>query len=228
MGDGTWRLVGEEAHHLVKVLRLEVGAAIEVTDGRGAWIEGLVTSTQGRDVKVKVLAAHEEAMRSSYFVFGIGALKPGSVDDILPALTELGVDEVWVYQQVGGDKGRIQDKVTERWRRVIAQAVKQCKRAWLPALMIFPSVEAMLLAAKSRDAALVVLASGATESLKARLERERGRSVIVVAGGEKGLAPVEEQALATAGFEPAGLGVHVLRAVTAAVAAAAVVSQVRA
>lgn len=226
--DATWRLSGDEAHHLVKVLRLPEGSEIEVTDGRGSWAEGTVSSAREREVVIATSTVRSEAASVAPFVFAIGALKPGAVDDILPALTELGVDEMWIFQLRESAKARLQDKVIERWRRVIAQSVKQCKRNWMPALRTFDSVEEMILAVKTRgDTVRVVLGADATDTLLSRLSSTRGKPLIVVAGGEKGFASEEERALRDAEFQTLSLGPHVLRAVTAAVAAAAVVASVR-
>lgn len=229
-GDGTWRLSGEEARHLGKVLRLDVGAEVEVTDGLGAWALGRVAQLRATEALIEeVGGAQVEPRPAAPLIMAIGALKPGGVDEILPALTELGVDRLWIFQQAETAKTRLSDKVVERWRRIVTQAVKQCKRSWVPELETFASLEAVAERAGALGPAVrVALAQGGTETLLARLAREGTETpVVVVCGGEKGLSPEEEETLRRAGFSEQRLGPHVLRAVTAAVAAAAVVAAAR-
>lgn len=222
--DGVWRLVADDAHHLAKVLRLAEGAEVEVANGRGWWAPGRVTAIRGKEVLVAEDELHEVAAAAWPVIFAVGALKPGAVDEILPALTELGVDEVWVFGQEGAAKVRLADKAVERWQRILVAAVKQCKRAWVPELRVFGSIKDMI-AAVPQGVTRVVL-SGETE--RSLLEVGQGaRGLVMVAGGEKGLDVAEETTLREAGFTEARIGGHVLRAVTAAVAAAAVAAVLR-
>lgn len=228
VADGTWRLVGDEAHHVAKVLRLAEGTAVEVTDGRGAEAEGTLASIKASEVVIAVEAERRVDGPAAPFVFAVGALKPGAVDDILPALTELGVDEVWVFQQQESAKSRLAERATQRWYRIVAQSVKQCKRAWIPELRTFESLAALIEEGEARGlGAKIVLAAHTERSLTTLATETAHQAVIVIAGGEKGLAPEEERALEGAGYLAATLGPYVLRAVTAAVAAAAVVTALR-
>jgi 16S rRNA (uracil1498-N3)-methyltransferase len=59
------------------------------------------------------------------------------------------------------------------------------------------------------------------------LARIFASDLLVVAGGEMGLSSAEAAALASAGFLPVRLGPYVLRAVTAAVAASALLTAYR-
>jgi len=224
-----WQLVGEEAHHLAKVLRLEEGAAVEVTDARGVWALGTVVRIGAKAVAIEATDEFREAAPDVRLAFAIGALKPGAVDDILPALTELGVDTVHVFLQKESAKSRLTDKVAERWQRILVQALKQCKRARLPAIVEHGSLAALLHeTAGDAETRRYMLAAGAARPLGELLRQGGpGRGVLLVAGGEKGLIPDEEAALFEAGFCAASLGPHVLRAVTAAVAAVAVATDWR-
>jgi 16S rRNA (uracil1498-N3)-methyltransferase len=218
--EGRWELAGDEAHHATKVLRLGVGAAVEVTDGRGVWGVGTVASATAKAVIVELTEREKiEAAAAQPFVLALGALKPGDVDETLPSLVELGVDELWIFRQEGVAKARTADKAVERWERIVRQSVKQCKRAWIPRLAVFDDVAGIVREASGRALQRIVLTVAADALARVR---DPQRGALVVCGGEKGLAPEEERALREAGFAAAGLGPHVLRAVTAAIAAAAV------
>ena len=227
-GDGRWTLSGDEALHLSKILRLPLDTAVEVTDGQGRWAHGVIAAISNRDVTVLSVEPHLEPLPQLLLEFAIGALKPGAVDDILPALTELGIDRVHVFHQQDSAKSRLQPKVIERWQRILVQSSKQCKRAWLPQVAQYDSVAhlTMQLAAPSEPTTtqkILLRGLPGDPGLPRLLTAKTGR-VVVVAGGEKGLASAEEQALLDSGYQPASLGPFVLRAVTAAVAAAATMS----
>ena len=118
--------------------------------------------------------------------------------------------------------------MVERWQRILVQSAKQCKRAWLPQIAHYDSVAHLTMQLAANDDPTTtqkILLRGTPGDLALpRLLTARAGRVIVVAGGEKGLASAEEQALLDSGYQPASLGPFVLRAVTAAVAAAATMS----
>lgn len=229
--EGRWALRGDEALHLTKVLRLPVDTAVEVTDGLGRWALGVVGAISGKDVILVTEGSQLEPRHRLSLEFAIGALKPGAVDDILPALTELGIDHIHVFHQQDSAKARLQSKVVERWQRILVQSTKQCKRAWLPEIHQYDSVadfvEQVASAGGMPPVDKVVLRGAAVDLALPRLMHLKQGRVIVVAGGEKGLSQGEEQTLLAAGYQPASLGPFVLRAVTAAVAAAATMSLYR-
>jgi 16S rRNA (uracil1498-N3)-methyltransferase len=90
----AWELREEEAHHVSRVLRLGEGAEVEVTDGAGRLVRGTLTQVGAKLVRVAVAAERRVERERGRFVFAVGALKPGGVDDVLAPLVELGVDAV--------------------------------------------------------------------------------------------------------------------------------------
>ena len=54
---GGWELSDEEAAHALRVLRLAVGDALDVTDGRGNLYRTEVASIAGKHCYVKAVAA---------------------------------------------------------------------------------------------------------------------------------------------------------------------------
>jgi 16S rRNA (uracil1498-N3)-methyltransferase len=222
--DQTWCLAGEEAHHFAKVLRLEVGTNVEVTDGRGDWGSGQVLSASAKEVVISAAQVQRQDQPRVLVEIAVGALKPGFVDEILPMLCELGVDRVHVFGQVGVSKARLGQKVHDRWQRIVAQSVKQCKRAWLPQVLEHDSVADLVRATTGDEGVRVFLRAGTDAPLTSTITRISSGRILAVIGGEKGFDPSEELALIAAGFVPASLTQWILRAVTAAVAAAAALS----
>lgn len=234
VGDKSWRLADDEAHHLAKVLRLEVGAEVEVTDGKGRWAQGVVRSSGSKSAEIEATSEGVDAPSSMPISFAVAALKPGDVDEILPALTELGVDHVHVFQQRGVAKLRMNDKAVERWERILTQAVKQCKRSYVPTLSAHESLNEMLRHLRApeklvawKNTTKLLLEPDSAVPVTKYLAGKRPTALFALAGGERGLQADELAALKANEFTPVRLGPHVLRSVTASVATLAALSMFR-
>lgn len=218
--DDTWVISGDELHHLSKVLRLSEGDHLEVTDGRGKWIVGELVELSAKAARISVLEQHREASPVARRMVAVGALKPGSIDEILPAMVELGVDEIHIFQQPHMSKSRLADNAQRRWRKILSGAVKQSKRSWMVDLHIHASVEDLI--GHVREVPLRwVLDPKGSRSLFQAVQVAAGDRMAVI-GGEAGFHHHEMDKLLAAGFEPVRCGDYILRAVTASVAAAAV------
>jgi 16S rRNA (uracil1498-N3)-methyltransferase len=215
-----------EAKHL-KALRLRVGDAVMVTDGKGAlWTSHL---------------CDESGVASIELGAGVATSDPLPVDLWAPVgnkqamlwlvekATELGVARIRPveFERSGSvaDAGRSQ-AFWEKARRRAISALKQSGGAWLPELLAPGSLSALLASPASEESRLVVLDRGG-RPLTHLIDGPGAAHVVLLVGPEGGLTPAELTACADAGFEVATLGELVLRFETAAVAALAVVSQKR-
>ncbi len=220
LNDQHWQIVGEELHHLRKVLRLPVGEGVEVTDGHGSWAAGILEEVQSQVAMVVCQETQREPPPSPRLLIGIGALRPGAIDDILPSLVELGMHEIHIFSPVGAAKARIAEAALSRWSKIILASIKQCKRAWLPELHVHPGIDALI--ARTTDVPLKwVLDPNGSRSLPEATHGRSGDRMAII-GSEAGLHHQELEKLTGAGFEPVTCGRHILRAVTAAIAAAAI------
>ena len=59
-------LTGDEAHHLVRAMRIEVGEQVELINGQGELAQAEVTSTSKREVHLKVLSLQEEGVDEGF------------------------------------------------------------------------------------------------------------------------------------------------------------------
>lgn len=224
---GRWVLGDEETQHLAKVLKIETGAEVEVTDGRGAWCRGVVVDIKGKVTVIDEIEFHHEPKPPVFVTLAVGAFKPGALDDVLPAAVELGVDEVIVFQNAGTAKFRVQESAQKRWDRIIHQSIKQCKRAWIPTVRVLESVDALVEDTAAVSGLRIVLDAAGEEALHEVMLSVRSERILLVIGSEKGLDASELALLRRSGFTGARLGRNVLRAVTAVPAAMGVVASIR-
>lgn len=222
---GQWTMPIEEWHHLDKVLRLPVGAEFELANGKG-WVASasLVSlNKHGGDFEVVEQFYSPKAPSAFQFALAIGALRPQSVDELLPYIIELGVDAIEIFSFQGMDKNRLQEKVLDRWNRILAASMKQCKRAWAPEISWSPSFEALIQKSENWPNRIYLDPHG-DESL-ARWSPAHFGPTIAVIGSEKGLDKAEIQRLKDCEFLSCRIEGSILRATTAAIAAAVLLKQ---
>ncbi len=220
---GTWELVDEEWHHLLKVLRLQTGDRLEVSDGKGwvglAALDGLA-KTKGSLV-LESETFYPRAARHSELTLGLGILKPQGIDEVLPGLVELGVNRLVLIPFFGMDKARVHDKLLDRWQRQIVAASKQAKAPWFPDLLVMKSFDAFLQASGDYPRRYLLDPEGDPRALEASAEGP----VLAVIGSEAGWNSSELERLIANGFRKLRLKSNILRATTAVLATAAILRQ---
>ncbi|HEV7535704.1 MAG TPA: RsmE family RNA methyltransferase [Acidimicrobiia bacterium] len=215
-------VAGEDGHHLARVLRLRVGETVTVADGAGQWRPYRIGAV-GAVVRLEATGAPEQEPTLSPGLAVAFALTKGDKPElVVQKLTELGVDRivpVVAERSVARLDGARAEAALERWRRIAREAARQSRRATLPAVEPLAPLPTL-----AGHPGLVVAERGgmAADALGA----PPGGEVLVVVGPEGGLADTEVAALGS--WARLDLGPHVLRAETAAIAAAAVLGAARA
>jgi 16S rRNA (uracil1498-N3)-methyltransferase len=202
-------LGGDDRHHLERVLRLVSGDGLTVSDGAGAWRMCRFGPAIEPDGAVHHLPAPEPPLTVCF-----APVKGERPEWVVQKLTEAGVDRIVPFRAersvVRWDAERAA-RQGERLRAVAREAAAQSRRAWLPEvadLSTFAEVAAL-------PGAVLAERTGPAPTLD--------RPVILV-GPEGGWSPAE----LAAGLPLVGLGPHVLRAETAAVAAGLLLAGLRA
>ena len=221
----------EAGHHLSRVRRLRGGEALTIADGHGRWRPYSVARVRPGAVDLHAQGAPVvEPQLDPRLVVALALTKGAKPDLAVQKLTELGVDGVTLLSTRRSvprwDETR-EEAAVARLRRIAREAAVQCRRARLPA------IEGVRPVTDLRERAGLVVADPAGEE-PGLLEAPPGGEWVLVVGPEGGFAPDEAAALevvAAHGREaPARLrlGPHVLRAETAAIAGAAVLTTRRA
>ncbi len=213
--DATFTLDTEVAQH-VRVLRLREGEGIVLFDGHGGETPATIRSIGKRDITVTTgqhLAIERETTRQITLYAAL--IANDRMDWTIQKATELGVGAIQpLYsersQRIPGDV----TKRVEHWRGVAIAACEQCGRNRIPGIN----------APISLSDALSVTQGAANALLDAEHSADREypqHAINVFVGPEGGFAPHEREVLLAHCAHKLRVGVTVLRAETAAVAAMA-------
>jgi 16S rRNA (uracil1498-N3)-methyltransferase len=212
---------GGDGHHLARVRRVRVGEHVTVADPDGAWRQYVVGAVRGGALSLEAVGpARVEPRLAPRLCVAFALTKGAKPEVVVRQLTELGVDALMPV--IGERSVARRDEageavLVERLERVAREASMQSRRARLPEV-VPPSP---LLDLAGRPGLLIADRAGALAS-PADAPPE-GWTVLV--GPEGGLSPAELAALAEA--PRVGVGSHVLRAETAAVAVASLLTAAR-
>jgi 16S rRNA (uracil1498-N3)-methyltransferase len=213
----TVMLTADEARHLREVLRLKTGDEVQVFDGSGREFRAFVAHARREFAELELRdeigpPKHESPLQ---LTLAVALLKGDKFELVVQKGTELGVNRfiplVTRYADIKLRDDADATKRVTRWQRIALEAAKQCGRAVVPEIVSpvsFPSVlnENSLMFSERDGQAL-------TTDLKTNI-------LTAVIGSEGGWSD-EELAQAKAADVPVvTLGGRVLRAETAAIAAA--------
>jgi len=214
---GRGRLVGDEARHLIRVMRCRVGDEVVVFDGRGTSWRARVASI-GRDEAVLELgaAAEEPVAQAAPVTLAVALPKGARQKWLVEKLTELGVARLVPLVTTRG-VAEATPAAVERLGRGVIEACKQCGRDTLMAIAEPRTVAEVV--GDHREEGRIVVADRAGEPWSAAVTHDR--PVVVLVGPEGGFTAEELAAVDAAGGRRVSLGPNVLRIETAAIALAA-------
>ncbi len=221
-------LSDQQQHYLYRVLRLGVGQQVLVLDGLGhQWIATLTTT-----VGVAAIAPAPPSPQATPapITLAIALPKGNGFDEVVRQTTELGVTTL---QPVISDRTLAQPnpKKLERWQRIAAEATEQSERLLLPVILPPRPWRDYLQQSEPGQRWICVARGGAQGDaphlLAAALASDPHRPAAIATGPEGGWTEAEVEAAIAVGFEPVSLGPHILRAVTAPLAALTLVAAAR-
>lgn len=221
--DGQITLDRDEAHHLTRVRRVEIGKPVVAFDGQGhAWFCHLADSTKSTavlEVQSEIISSKELAAPAIWV--GTAVPKGDRFDWIIEKATELGVE---FLVPLRCDRSVVDPRSTklDRLRRSVIEACKQCGRNDLMTINPPSSLTEFLASLASGELGLIA-DQGGTSMTHLVHSSLNVTQVKVCVGPEGGWTNDERQLAQSYGWKPVGLGPHILRIETAVVAAASAI-----
>ncbi|MBQ3013531.1 MAG: 16S rRNA (uracil(1498)-N(3))-methyltransferase [Clostridia bacterium] len=229
IADGVVTVMGDDAHHISRSLRMAVGDRITVCDMQRLEYECELTDFLPTCVLAKILKIVACDTEPPYHAHVYQALPKGDkLDSIIQKAVECGMAELTTFESercVVRVKDAAEGKKLERRERIALEAAKQSGRGRVPQIHPTLSFAEAIKQAATAEIPLFCYEGDGTEPLPHVLERclaERAGNtdsfptVAIVIGSEGGFSQVEAQAAIDAGLLPVGLGKRILRTETAA------------
>lgn len=224
---GHATLTGPAAHRLTRVLRLPVGASVELFDGSGAVWPARIEQISAASVRLSLGAPRSQPALPDAILLA-ALIRPTRYEWLLEKATELGATAIvpLLCERSAVRPAEIGAARLARWRRITIEAAEQCGRATLPALSPPISLAAALTGFRGELLIAAEPAHGEAPPVGA-LPLSNSEPITILVGPEGGLTPAEFTAAVAAGGQPVSLGPLVLRAETAALAALALITAIR-
>lgn len=216
--------ITDDAAHITRVLRMQVGDEILVFDGTGLEYAASLTQIDKNVCRAKVLSSkkseYEPEIRVTLFQ---GIPKSGKFEQIVQKAVELGVYEVCPVSmhrcvaKIENDKkgaGKI-----ERLQKVAVEAAKQCGRGIVPAVSMPVDFKEAVKRLKNMALAIMpyeILGHEGSKGLKELLiQNQEAGNIGILIGPEGGFADFEAEYAVENEVNTVGLGKRILRTETA-------------
>lgn len=220
---GLAELTGDDAEHLVRVLRAEVGQVYEISDNQNLYLAQIEVARKSL-VSFRVTEKLPVAEPAVHVTLVAALFKFDRFEWLVEKATELGVDLIQPFEAVRTERGLAQAalKRVSRWEKIALEASQQSRRAHLPAIAKPLRFQQVL--ADNADVRLL-LDEAAAPPLTGLLpvRKPAGTRVALMLGPEGGWTNEERSDAVNTGWLGASLGPTILRAETAGLAALAVI-----
>ena len=215
---------GDEAHHAIKVLRINIGEEILISDGAGNWVRASVENIEKKTFAAKVLERGFQKEKSPRLIVVQGLPKSDRVKDAIEILVESGVDLI-IPWQADRSISKWQKDSLDKWQSAAVAATKQSRRFRKPEIIDGLSLS-QLLEIESENSAILVMHESATTKLSQVVTSKFAdmSEIFIVIGPEGGISESELELLQSVGAHTVGLGPEVFRSAHAGGAALSAVS----
>ena len=223
--DTTATLTGNQANHLYRVLRAEVGTEFDVLAGERVW-RSAITSAGENAVEFQLL---EEVAASAALPLTVllSVFKFDRFEWAVEKLTELGVARIEpvISRRTEKHLGQAATNRVERWRRIAVEAAKQSRRASIPVIADPRPLRDSIISIDQTAFRLLLAEQEMEQSLLHVLRTQptdNPRKFVLAIGPEGGWTADELSLFGEHDWKALTLGSTILRAETAAIAAAAI------
>jgi len=208
----------EDSHHLTQVLRRSVGEKLTVSHQDRKYL-GEFIGIRDQKACIRIEKELDAQLSTSKLVLCQGVVKGQKLEEIFKHATEVGVDHfipLHMDRSVS-DIRKKYHKRKDRYKKIIEEASKQCKRVNIPTLGDVVTIDEFL-ENKSEGQVIVPYESQESGSLTQIVDKSN-KTIYYIIGPEGGFSPREAELLMDVNADFCTLGPRILRAETAAIAA---------
>ncbi len=209
-------LEGEESRHCTRVLRLDSGDRVMLTDGRGGRALSEITEILKGGVKLRV-KSREEGYGKRPFRLHMAVAPTKNIDrfeHFLEKATECGIDEI---TPIICEKSERRVVKPQRLEKILLSAMKQSLRAYLPRLNSPTGFEEFIRGTGNHSGAFIAHCGGGKRDRPEDLFI-KGEDLLLLVGPEGDFSEREISLCREMGIRAVSLGEFRLRTETAAIA----------
>ncbi len=208
----TFTLRGQESHHASRVLRMNTGDEIHLTDGSGHALLGVIETMGRSDLSGSILQKEFLPWEGAELILALGLIrKRDRLEFAVEKAVELGVRKIILFQSDHTEKAPLK---LNRLELIAQSAMKQSLRFYLPEIEYRNNLEEVL---KSGRYDHMFIAHEKADSDQEINDHPSKGSVLLLVGPEGGFSESEVRLALAEGAEMISLGKHRLRAETAAI-----------
>ncbi|MFN3466311.1 MAG: 16S rRNA (uracil(1498)-N(3))-methyltransferase [Candidatus Brocadiales bacterium] len=220
--EGEVWVEGDEAHHMLHVLRLRPGQRVYLFDGRGTEATGRILETLKGRARLEIEESAQisrEARVAMTLAFSIP--KGQRAEVLVEKACELGVRRL---VPIGCQRSVVKlrqegSRRLEKWRRIAIEASKQCGRTRITEVEEMTPFPALLEETGRYELALLASPGPGARPLPEVIgEHPEVKTLLCITGPEGGFAEEEIKGAKRAGCLEVGMGPRILRTETASIA----------
>lgn len=221
----TVQITGEDAHHLIRVMRTEIGDKMICSNGMDREAVVAVTQIGKQYVEASVVDELPMNAEASVEVWIAQSLPKGDkMEVVIQKGTEIGAARFLPFtshRTVVQYDAKKEGRRLERWRKIAKEAAEQAHRNRIPDIASPCSWQKLLELSAEADLALLCYEKENTQSYRSLLKQalpnpgSGRRTVLVIVGPEGGFTEGEVAEAEQAGCRTVSLGRRILRTETA-------------
>jgi 16S rRNA (uracil1498-N3)-methyltransferase len=205
----TQELSGDEGHHAVKVMRLQIGEQIKIADNLGNWVSGAITEVSKKSLRINVSERGNAEHLKPELILVQAVTKSDRTKEMLELLTVAGADQIipWQAQRC---ISKWKSDSTDKWLTTIKESAKQARRVKLPVLSDAVTTNQLVKLFQAEDQ-IIVLHESAQLNLSQFNFVESTQRIFIIIGPEGGISEDEIAQLTSAKAVVVRMGENVLR-----------------
>ena len=211
-----WELSEEEAAHALRVLRLSIGAELDITDGKGNLYKSVISSIAGKHcyVEAKKILPMPKGWNGNIHIAVAPTKNMDRMEWFAEKATEIGLDTLTFLNCRFSERKVVKN---DRVERIVVSAMKQSLKYSKP--VVDEMIDFKKFISQDRPGEKYIAHCHDDEKTFLKEIHVAGNDATVLIGPEGDFSPEEVKMAMEAGYKPISLGNSRLRTETAALAA---------
>ncbi len=209
----------DESKHIARVLRMNIGDSLHLTDGKGKLCKAKIIQLSNKRCEVEIISIIENFEKRDYYLHV--AICPTKSNDrfewFLEKATEIGIDEITLLIGENSERRKFN---TNRYEKIIHTAVKQSLKTYIPKLNEAMKVKNFIVQNTFKGLKMIAHCNTQFEQKNIKLLLRKKSNVLVMIGPEGDFSPSEINFALQHNFEGILLSNSRLRTETAGVVVA--------